>query len=142
MSALTLYTRPLARLLDDDFGNLLDGFFPRSYAPSFSPSVEVTENDKAFTLHVEAPGMKKEEIHVEAKDGSLRIWGEKKSERNEKKENCTYSERSYGRFERSFRLPENVDVTKIDAHYRDGVLELALPKTEEAKPKQIEIKVN
>ena len=140
MSNLTLYSRPFSalRLFDEDF----DGFWNRGYAPSFNPTVEVTEKENEYRLVAETPGLNKEDIHIEVKEGVLRLWGEKKAERNEKKENCTYSERSYGSFERSFRLPEYVDAEKIHAKYNNGVLELNIPKTEKAKPKEIEIKVS
>ena len=142
MSNLTLY-RPFRglSLFDSDSDNWLNDFWNRSYAPAFNPNVEVTERENEFLLSVEAPGMKKDEVHVEVKEGVLRLWGEKKAERKEKKDNCTYSERSYGSFERSFRLPEHVKEGEISAHYENGILELTIPKAEVVKPKAIEIKV-
>ena len=143
MSNLTLCTRPT--LLDRWFGRDLsedfDRFWNLDYARSFSPSVEVTESDDHYELAVEAPGMGKKDIHVEINDGVLRLSGDKQAEREDKKRNYHFSERSYGRFERAFRLPDHVNAGKIDAKYADGVLRLTIPKTEEAKPKAIEVKV-
>ena len=144
MSNLVLYKRPLNSafsLLDREFGDLFDGFWNRSYAPAFNPRVEINETDKAYELTVEVPGVRKEEIHVETEDGTLRLWGEKKTENKSEQENCCFSERSYGSFERRFKLPDHVDAGKIEAHYRDGLLELRIPKAEQAQKKAIEIKV-
>lgn len=143
MSNLVLYDRPLSALSlwDRSFSDLLEGFWDVGFASAFSPKVEITEQDKEYRLVMETPGMKKEDIHVEVKDNVLRLWGEKKSETSKEKDKYCYSERSYGSFERTFRLPEGTDSGKIAAHFKDGMLELAIPKGEEKTQKTIEVKV-
>ena len=143
MSNLVLYKRPLnaLNLFDDAFSDLFDGYWHRDFAPAFNPRAEVTEHEKEFRLALEVPGMKREDIHAEVKDGTLRLWGERKAYAKKEKENVCYSERSYGSFERTFQLPENVAADRIDAKYNNGILELTIPKTEEVKPKAIEVKI-
>lgn len=143
MKNITLYNRPsdLMTNWEKSLADLFDGFWTSDFASSFNPKIELSEMEKDYKLRAEIPGMSKEDIHVEVKDGSLRMWGEKKSEKQEKGENCSYSERTYGSFERVFRLPTHADADKINAAYKNGVLELTIPKTEEAKPKQIDVKI-
>lgn len=111
-------------------------------AGTFYPAVDICEGDKEITLKAELPGMKKEDVHVEINDGVITLRGERKIEKEEKKENYHRIERSYGSFHRSFTLPATVDRDKIKAHYKDGILEVTLPITEEAKPKSIPVEVN
>ena len=143
MSNLKLYDRPSTalRTLGGSWADLFDGFWNNDFARSFEPRVEVTERDKDYRLSIEVPGMSKEDIHVEVKEGVLRFHGEKKAEKHEKDECCSYSERTFGSFDRSFRLPRHVDTGNIGASYKNGILELTIPKTEEAKPKEIKVKV-
>ena len=88
------------------------------------------------------PGINKEDIHIDIKDNTLTIKGDKKFEDKVSKDNYMRVERKYGTFSRSFALSENVDPEGIKANYKDGVLEVTLPKKEEAKPKQIDVEVN
>ena len=107
---------------------------------SFLPAIDVSENDAHYAITVELPGGKKDDVQVELHDGVLTIRGEKKSEREEKKEQRRYVERSYGSFSRSFRLPVNADAARLEASFKDGVLSITIPKTEEAKPRSIAVK--
>lgn len=104
------------------------------------PAIDVSDDDQRYTITVELPGASKEDVHVELQEGMLTIRGEKKREREEKKERRRYVERSYGSFSRSFRLPPDADPDRLDASFKDGVLTVAIPKTEEAKPRMIAIK--
>jgi len=140
--------------LRDEMNHLFDEFFTgferraptlfRSYEPGWllggrrgelTPAVDVAEDEKAVTLTAELPGLKDEDIEVVLRDDMLTVKGEKKSEREEKKENFHLTERRYGAFERTFRLPETADADKISAAFDDGVLTVTVPKKAEAKVK-------
>ncbi|NOQ85825.1 MAG: Hsp20 family protein [Deltaproteobacteria bacterium] len=109
---------------------------------AFYPAVDINEGDKAITLKADLPGIKKEDVHIDVNDGVITLRGERKFEKEDKRENYHRIERSYGSFHRSFTLPSTVDAEKIKAKYKDGILEVTLPKTEEAKPKSIPVEVN
>lgn len=116
------------------FSNLIDRFFEdsiqRTGQGSFIPKVDIIENDTAFELHVEAPGMNKEDFNIEIKDNYLTVSGERKFTA-EKTENDFHSiETKFGTFSRSFALPENIEGDKINAKYVNGILELTIPKDE------------
>ncbi len=104
------------------------------------PALDVHEDDGQYAITVELPGAKKDDVTVEFSEGMLTIRGEKKSEREEKKEKRRFVERRYGTFSRSFTLPPDADADHIDASFKDGVLTLTIPKTEEAKPRTVAIK--
>jgi HSP20 family protein len=106
------------------------------------PRVDAKENDERLLVVAELPGLKREEIQVTVHDGALTISGERKNETEEKGEGYLRREISRGSFKRTFVLPETVDVEKIDAKYEDGVLKIEFPKVEEAKPKQIDVKIH
>ncbi|RMD92824.1 MAG: Hsp20/alpha crystallin family protein [Calditrichaeota bacterium] len=112
------------------------------YKGTWTPAVDISEDKDNFYLNVELPGMKKEDVKVSYEDGILTIKGEKKSEREEKDVNFHRVERTFGMFERSFRVPNKIVEDKIDAKFENGVLTITLPKAEEAKPKEIEVKVS
>ena len=103
------------------------------------PSVDVTEDDGSYIVSAELPGTKREDVNVELEDDVLTIRGEKRSEREEKKEKRRFVERSYGTFERSFSLPRYVDLDKIVAEFKDGVLNIHVPKLEQVKGKKVDI---
>ena len=105
------------------------------------PRVNIAETDKAFEIKAEIPEVNKEDVKVTVHNGVLTIQGERKQEKEEKGKKFHRVERYYGSFTRSFTLPDNVDETKISALFKDGVLNLQIQKTEEAKPKSIEVKV-
>ena len=105
------------------------------------PRVDIAETDKEFVIKAELPEIKKEEVSVSVDNGVLTLRGERKQEKEEKGKKFHRIERFYGSFTRSFTLPENVDETKVDASFKDGILQLTIPKTKESKPKAIEVKV-
>ncbi|HEY6138816.1 MAG TPA: Hsp20/alpha crystallin family protein [Thermoanaerobaculia bacterium] len=105
------------------------------------PPVDVAETQETILVRAEVPGMKQEEIAIEFENGTLTIKGERKLEKNGDGMTWHRVERIYGNFVRSFTLPRTVDPERISATYRDGVLEIEVPKKEEAKPKQIRIAV-
>lgn len=106
----------------------------------WAPALDVYEDKDNLTVKAELPGMKREEIEVSLHDGALTISGERKSEMHEKGE-VYRSERFVGRFQRAVTLPSPVAADKVKASYKDGILTVTLPKTEEAKPKQIDVSV-
>jgi HSP20 family protein len=106
----------------------------------FAPSVDIAEDGDRYVVTVELPGSNKEDITVEMKDQVLTIRGEKRNEREEKKEHSHWIERSYGSFSRSFALPANAVGDRIKAEFKEGVLTIEVPKAEEAKPRAISIK--
>ena len=105
------------------------------------PSVDVSETDGEYQIKAEIPDVKKEDVKVTLEDGVLTIQGERKHEKEEKGKKYHRVERSYGSFARSFTLPDLVDEEKVKAEFKDGVLNLQLPKSEKAKPKAIEVMV-
>ena len=107
----------------------------------WSPLVDITEDDKEYVVKAEIPEMKKEDIKINVHDDVLTVSGERKYEKEEKGKKFHRVERAYGSFLRSFALPENADGSKVSAEYKDGVLKVHLPKSEQAKKKAIEVKV-
>ena len=106
------------------------------------PAVDIAESDKAYEITAELPGMDEKSIEVKLANGGLTIKGEKSAEKEEKKKDYYLHERHFGSFERSFRMPEGVDVSKIEASFKKGILTVTLPKTAEAQKaeKKIEVK--
>ncbi len=109
---------------------------------SFVPKVNTREGEDAYYVEIDLPGIKKEDIEITTEDNVLTISGERKMKDEVKEEDYYKVESAYGKFSRSFTLPEKVDVEKIHAESRNGVLEVVIPKLkeEENKPKKIEIK--
>jgi HSP20 family protein len=105
-----------------------------------SPAVDITEDDSAFKLSAELPGMTDKDIQVSVSGDTLTITGEKQQEREEKQQNYHLTERSYGQFRRSFYVPEDVDRDKIEAAFANGVLNVTMPKSAQVTPKKIEVK--
>ncbi len=108
---------------------------------SWTPAVDVYESENAIEIKADLPGMTEKDIDVSVENNTLTIKGERQFENEEKRENYHRVERQYGSFYRSFQLPNTVDVSKINANFKNGILELALPKREETKPKKISINV-
>jgi len=105
----------------------------------WAPLVDIYETDDAFVLKVELPGFTKEDVQIELHNNRLTIRGERKQETEAKEDQYHRRERAYGRFERSFVLPTMIDADKVMANFKNGILELRLPKSEAAKPKRIAI---
>jgi HSP20 family protein len=108
----------------------------------WTPALDLYEDKDNFVVKAELPGMKREDIEVSLHEGSLSISGERKSEEKHADAEVYRTERFFGRFQRTVTLPTPVAAAKVKAAYKDGVLTITLPKTEEAKPKQIEVNVN
>ena len=117
--------------------------FGSSVAHFFSPNAEASQEEGKYTITIELPGVKAEEVDVSVDDNVLTIKGEKKSEREEKDEDrhIYFCERSYGSFQRSFRLPSDVDAGQIEAGFADGVLTVSIPKRPEKETKRTKIDV-
>ena len=108
----------------------------------WTPALDMYEDKDNVYVRAELPGMKKEDIDVSLHNGSLNISGERKNEEEFKDAEVYRSERFVGRFQRALTLPTPVAADQIKAQYKDGILNITLPKAEEAKPKQIDVKVN
>jgi HSP20 family protein len=105
------------------------------------PAVDIQETQEAYVVNAELPDVKKEDVKITVHDGVLSLMGERRIEKEEKGKKYHRIERSYGRFGRTFALPDSIDEQKIQATYRDGVLHLMLPKAPSTKPTTREIKV-
>lgn len=106
---------------------------------TFVPSCDIEETDSEYILSFDVPGVKKEDIRVEAQDDQLIVSGERQDERKSKEGRTYYRESSYGAFERRMSLPPNVDSDKIEANFENGVLNVVIPKTEQTQRRQIKI---
>jgi HSP20 family protein len=109
--------------------------------PELAPAANVKENDDEFVISAEVPGMKKDDIKITFENNHLTISGEKKSNEEIKEENFHQLECRYGKFSRTIVVPAGVKSDKIEADYEQGILTIHLPKDEDAKPKQIEVKI-
>ena len=136
----------------EDMSNRLQRMYSRSTPPQtngkermivadWAPSVDVSETDGEYQIKAEIPDVKKEDVNVTLEDGVLTIQGERKFEKEEKGKKYHRVERAYGNFVRSFTLPGLVDEANVKAEFKDGVLNLKLPKSEKVKPKAIEVTV-
>jgi len=133
------------RPFDFPFERFFDGMWARPVrgsqpAEAVAPRVDIREEKDAIVVSVELPGVNKEDLKVVLENGVLAVSGEKKAEQTEEEAGFYRSERVYGNFERSFRVPDTVDAEKIAAEYLNGVLKVTLPKLPEAAPRQIEIR--
>jgi HSP20 family protein len=137
--------RPFEELLSlrREMDRLFDELFERRPArrEEFHPLTDIKETENEFIVKMELPGIKPEDVEITLKGDTLTIRGEKKEEERTEKENFLRVERSYGAFQRSFTLGTAVKADEVKATYKDGVLEVRVPKAEEAKPKPIKIKV-
>jgi HSP20 family protein len=130
-----------------DFMNEVNSIFDDSFSQtslaspvqSLRVNTDIEELDDGYLFSFDLPGVKQEDIKLDLSDGLLKISGERKRESRRKNEGFERIEKSYGRFERTFQLPQNVDETNIKAHFDNGLLEVMVPKSEVAKPKTIEI---
>jgi len=133
-----------------DLQKRMDRFFGEGWAATspdvdaWVPSCDVEESDSDYRLSFDLPGVKKEDIKIDLQDGILTVSGERQTEvekRDKKNQNTMYSERFYGSFMRSFRLPNQIHADQIEASYHDGVLTLKVPKLAEIKTQPSRIKV-
>ncbi len=108
----------------------------------WAPAVDIIEDAKEYLIKVELPEVAKEDVKVTVEGGTLTISGERRAEKDQKDRRYHRVERYYGRFERSFSLPEDAEAGKVNAEYKDGVLRVHLAKSEKARPQQIDVKVS
>ena len=138
---LVRYNPRLRNFTPGTFGTFVDRFFDEAFQGTenqdFVPRVDVAETDKNFEISFAVPGMKKEEFTVDFKDGQLTISGERKIEKEDKSRNYHSIETQYGSFSRTFYLPENIDHSKINATYTDGILNVIVPKDEKKVLKSV-----
>ncbi|RKY32546.1 MAG: Hsp20/alpha crystallin family protein [Candidatus Omnitrophota bacterium] len=127
-----MFDSSLVKWGDRDVG-LLEG--------AWSPAIDIYDSKDNCLVKADIPGMKKDEIEVSVHGDTLIIKGEKKQEKETKEKDFIRTERFYGAFNRAIRLPAAVDAAKVSASYKNGVLELVLPKKEESKPKQLKIDI-
>ena len=133
------FTREIDRFFDDIFATPA---FRGDADTDFVPRVNIKDAKDHVSLTFEIPGMNKDDIKVTVKDDLLTVSGQREWKSEEKNEQYVRSEIRSGSFSRSFTLPENVNAEKISADYRNGLLEVRLEKAEEAKPKEIEVKIS
>jgi HSP20 family protein len=126
------------RLFDAPFSELTRG---SQLLSGWMPALDVHEDKDNLVVTVELPGMKKDEIDISLHDGTLSISGERKSDKNYENAEVYRAERFVGRFQRAVTLPSPVAADKVRAHYKDGILTVTLPKTEESKPRQIDVQI-
>lgn len=122
------------------FSGMLDRIFSDSLGASlkqFNPAVDISEDEKTYEIHVAVPGMKKADFNIDLVDGKLTISGERKLEEKKEGKNFHSIETQYGSFKRSFFLPEDVIVEKVEASYEEGMLRLLLPKQEKKVNKAV-----
>jgi len=135
----------LGRLTDlrDEIDHLFEAPLARtSEFLGWTPAFDVYEEKDTFVVKAELPGMKKEDINVSLQDGNLIISGERQTDTHNEGTEVYRAERFFGKFQRSAALPATVAADKVKAQYKDGMLTVTLPKTEEAKPKQIDVNVS
>jgi HSP20 family protein len=143
---MSRWERDMDRMMEDFLGRRARSWWPENWFPRHdmevrAPALDVFEDKEDVVVRAELPGMDKENIEVNLTDSTLTIKGEKKKEEEVKEENYYRSERSYGSFVRSVELPKAVHADKIKASFKNGILEVRAPKTEEAKSKEIKVKV-
>jgi HSP20 family protein len=141
------WERDMDRMMEDFFGRRFRPWWPERWSRGEefdlrAPAVDVFEEKDDIVVKAEVPGIDKENIAVTLSDSTLTIKGEKKKEEEVKEENYYRSERSYGAFVRTVDLPKDVHADKVKATFKNGVLEVRMPKTEEAKAKEIKVKVD
>lgn len=129
------------RLFEESLGRLRWDSGEALQGSAWTPAVDIVETDNEIVLKADVPGLDRKDVDIRVHDGTLTLKGERKFESEENQDNFRRVERVYGSFLRSFALPQTVDSDKVEAGYRNGVLEVKLPKRAEAKPKQIKVAV-
>ena len=141
--SLWAWNKNLENMFDSFWGGLApasDGE-KKPYLSNFSPRLDVEENEKEFLISAELPGMGEKDIDLSLDNNRLTLKGEKKEEKEEKRGDYHYAERHFGSFSRSFELSDGVDAEKVEAHFKNGVLKISLPKTPEAQKEAKKITV-
>lgn len=125
--------------INKEFDNFFNSFWngEDSYLTKFNPLVDIEKNDEAYTFHAELPGLDKKDVNISVKDNILTLSGEKTGRNKDKKFNFHRVESNYGKFQRCFKLPQNIKQDKIEATFENGILTINVPIAEEAKPKEI-----
>ena len=145
--AITLWRnrRPFEGLTSwfDDVDTLFENdFFTRPIDRSWAPAMDIEEKDGTYQVKADLPGVHKDDIHLELRDGYLTLKGERKYEHEEEKDHYRRIERTHGTFKRRLKVPEGLTQKDIKAKYRDGVLELTIPTPKIEKPKAINVKID
>ena len=146
MTLIKLQPKPIN--VFDDMDSMIhslfntDWNFPARNTQDWSPAVDIKETDKSFVLSADIPGLTKNDIKVSIANGKLTVSGERAFQTDQESDNYHYRERRFGTFDRSFNLPENVDEEKISASFKNGILNVTMPKHENILPKEREIKVS
>lgn len=138
-SPLTELRREMDRLFDDFWPAPGNTRQLSQMEAEWAPTCDVEEADNHYMISLEMAGVPKDQIKIEFQDNQLVISGERRHETKKKEEGRWYSERRFGKFQRSFTLPVGVDTEKVEANYQDGILRVYVPKAESAKPRQIKI---
>lgn len=139
---LMQYSKPKRNVMSKRFSDIMDEFFNdavNNQRDSFVPSIDISETEDQFLISAELPGMKKEDISINLSNSRLAISGERSLKEEEQGKKFHRVETSYGSFERSFQLPDNVDPESISAAYENGLLNISIEKSEKEVKKQIEI---
>jgi HSP20 family protein len=131
--------REINRVFD---GMLARGDYEGDTLSDWTPPVDIVERENEFVINVDLPGLERKDIHVGVENSSLSISGERPLSEANETERSHREERPCGTFKRVFSLPRTVDAAKVKAEYRDGVLSVRVPKAEEARPREIEVKVS
>ncbi len=140
-----MWLTPYSRRVSPSFNSAVDEVFKgfetveRTLTESFSPNLDIQEDEKAYHLTVEVPGIDKKDIEISLKDNIFAIKGEKKQETEKKEGNYSWKERSYGSFQRTARLPEAAQEGEVAANLEHGVLVVTIPKVAQPESKQISI---
>ncbi|BAT72247.1 HSP20 family protein [Thermosulfidibacter takaii ABI70S6] len=138
---LDRFRREIDRMFDEFFS---EERFPALFGTQEGfvfPALDVYDEDDKIIVKAELPGVSKDDIEIVVRDNELTIKGEKKKEEEVKEENYYYSERSFGKFVRTIRLPVEIKADEVKARFKNGILEIELPKVEEARPKEIKVQV-
>lgn len=128
----------------DDFDRIFSNFWDlpvATYGKSRIPSVDIRENEDAYIIEAELPGYGEEDVQVSVDDHVLHIQSKREEKKEEEKKEYLVRERTFSSFSRSFSLPEHVDEEHISGEFKNGILTLTIPKSEEKKPKRIEVKL-
>jgi HSP20 family protein len=134
----SLVTRePFFRMVDSLFNDFVNGVSEDVASRAWMPAVDIQETEDAYRLHAELPGLTKDDINITLENNVLRLSGERKLEKDAKKENYHRLERTYGTFSRSFALPSQVNAEGVQAAFENGVLTITVSKAETAKPRRI-----